>query len=223
MNKTEVVPERLLSTRDAVALVVGIVIGAGIFKLPAPVAGLAGSETMVYLLWLAGGLVSIAGALCYAELATAFPNAGGDYHFLTRAFGRNLSFLFAWARATVITTGSIAFLSFVFGDYASNLWSLGEHSSAIWAGLVVVAFTALNWFGIREGKAVQNWLTVAVVAGLIAIVVAGLIVVTPVVTPVVDPPAAAASGAPAAASIGLAMVFVPVSYTHLTLPTNREV
>ena len=208
MNKTEVVPERLLSTRDAVALVVGLVIGAGIFKLPAPVAGLAGSETMVYLLWLAGGLVSIAGALCYAELATAFPNAGGDYHFLTRAFGRNLSFLFAWARATVITTGSIAFLSFVFGDYASNLWSLGEHSSAIWAGLVVVAFTALNWFGIREGKAVQNWLTVAVVAGLIAIVVAGLIVVTPVV----DPPAAAASGAPAAASIGLAMVFVLLTY-----------
>lgn len=95
MSTVSALPERVLSTRDAVALVVGIVIGAGIFKFPSLVAGMAGSQTMVYALWLAGGLVSIVGALCYAELATAFPNAGGDYHFLTRAFGRHLSFLFA--------------------------------------------------------------------------------------------------------------------------------
>jgi amino acid transporter len=208
MTTASPAPERLLSTRDAVALVVGIVIGAGIFKLPAPVAGMAGSETMVYVLWLVGGLVSIAGALCYAELAAAFPSAGGDYHFLTCAYGRKLSFLFAWARATVITTGSIAFLSFVFGDYASNLLSLGEHSSAIWAGAVVMVFTALNWFGIREGKAVQNLLTIAVVAGLAAVVVAGLVVVAPVPATVAPPSASA----PAASAVGLAMVFVLLTY-----------
>ncbi|MEI6301149.1 MAG: amino acid permease [Betaproteobacteria bacterium] len=210
MNKTEVVPERLLSTRDAVALVVGIVIGAGIFKFPALVAGMAGSETMVYVLWLAGGLVSIVGALCYAELATAFPNAGGDYHFLTRAFGRHFSFLFAWARATVITTGSIALLAFVLGDYASNLVPLGEHSSAIWAALVVVALTIVNWFGIREGKATQNVLTVFEVGGLVAIVVAGLFVAE------AAPPSATAvsagPGMPAASAMGLAMVFVLLTY-----------
>ena len=216
MSTVSALPERVLSTRDAVALVVGIVIGAGIFKFPSLVAGMAGSQTMVYALWLAGGLVSIVGALCYAELATAFPNAGGDYHFLTRAFGRHLSFLFAWARATVITTGSIALLAFVLGDYASNLLSLGEHSSAIWAALVVVALTVLNWFGLREGKATQNVLTVFEVSGLVAIVVAGLFVVEPVATMVTVAPAAAAAatptGMPAASALGLAMVFVLLTY-----------
>ncbi len=210
MNTPSAYPERLLSTRDAVALVVGIVVGAGIFKFPALVAGMAGSEPAVYALWLAGGLISIVGALCYAELATAFPNAGGDYHFLTRAFGRPLSFLFAWARATVITTGSIALLAFVLGDYATNLLPLGEHSSAIWAALVVVALTALNWFGIREGKTMQNWLTTAEVAGLVAIIVAGLIVAEPAVAPVKA--AAASGGMPAASALGLAMVFVLLTY-----------
>ena len=213
MNTVSALPERVLSTRDAVALVVGIVIGAGIFKFPSLVAGMAGSQPMVYALWLAGGLVSIVGALCYAELATAFPNAGGDYHFLTRAFGRPLSFLFAWARATVITTGSIALLAFVLGDYASNLLPLGEHSSAIWAALVVVALTVLNWFGLRESKATQNVLTFFEVSGLVAIVVAGLFVVEPAAT--VAPAAAATvapTGMPAASALGLAMVFVLLTY-----------
>ena len=71
-------------------------------------------------LWIAGGVISLIGALCYAELATTYPHAGGDYHFLTRAYGRNVSFLYAWARATVINTGSIALLAFVFGDYMSR-------------------------------------------------------------------------------------------------------
>jgi amino acid transporter len=67
-------------------------------------------------MWVAGGVVSLIGALCYAELATTYPHTGGDYHFLTRAFGRNVSFLYAWARATVINTGSIALVVRV-GDY----------------------------------------------------------------------------------------------------------
>ena len=65
--------------------------------------------------------ISLIGALCYAELASTYPHAGGDYHFLTRAFGRDVSFLYGWARATVINTGSIALLAFVFGDYLSRL------------------------------------------------------------------------------------------------------
>ncbi len=211
MTTTSALPERTLSTRDATALVVGIVIGAGIFKFPALVAGMAGSQMMVYALWLAGGLVSIVGALCYAELATAFPNAGGDYHFITRAFGRHLSFLFAWARATVITTGSIALLAFVLGDYASNLVPLGEHSSAIWAALVVIALTVLNWFGIREGKTTQNVLTCFEVAGLVAIVVAGLFVAEPA-APVAATVTATAPTMPAGSAMGLAMVFVLLTY-----------
>ena len=75
--------------------------------------------------WVIGGVISLLGALCYAELAATYPHAGGDYHFLTRAFGRWSAFLFAWARLTVIQSGAIALLAFVLGDYATELWSLG--------------------------------------------------------------------------------------------------
>ena len=80
----------------------------------------------MFAAWALGGLVSLIGALCYAELATAYPHAGGDYHFLRRAYGRDVSFLFAWARFSVITTGSIALLAFVFGDYMSQVLPLGR-------------------------------------------------------------------------------------------------
>jgi amino acid transporter len=85
------------------------------------VAGITGDVGWLLVIWLIGALVSLMGALCYAELCTAYPHAGGDYHFLHRAFGRHVSFLYAWARATVINTGSIALLAFVFGDYFSQV------------------------------------------------------------------------------------------------------
>src|SRR5438067_11272026 len=89
----------LLRRRDAIAIIVGIVIGAGIFKTPSMVAGVTNDAGWAIVAWIAGALVSLAGALCYAELAAAYPHAGGDYHFLTRAYGRDASVLYAWARA----------------------------------------------------------------------------------------------------------------------------
>ncbi|HEY5131548.1 MAG TPA: amino acid permease, partial [Bradyrhizobium sp.] len=97
-TQTAAQPEPVLELRDAIALIVGIVVGAGIFKAPSVVAANAGGAWTMLAAWLLGGIVSLIGALCYAELATAYPHAGGDYHFLTRAYGRKLSFLFAWAR-----------------------------------------------------------------------------------------------------------------------------
>jgi basic amino acid/polyamine antiporter, APA family len=152
-------PARTLSLRHAVAITVGIVVGAGIFRTPSLVAANAGGEGAAMLLWVLGGLISLAGALCYAELATAFPNAGGDYHFLTRAYGRRLGFLFAWSRASVIQTGSVALLAFVFGDYATQLLRLGEYSPAVYAAAVVVGLTALNVAGVRQGATTQALLT----------------------------------------------------------------
>ena len=114
--------------------------------------------------WIAGGVVSLIGALCYAELASAYPHAGGDYHFLTRAFGRDVSFLYGWARGAVINTGSIALLAFVFGDYATRLVALGPHSPALWAALLVVALTLVNVASLRASAHTQNWLTVVEVA-----------------------------------------------------------
>jgi amino acid transporter len=201
-------PQQILTTGDAVAIVVGLVIGAGIFRLPSLVAGNSSSELVFYLLWIAGGVISLIGALCYAELATAYPNAGGDYYFLQRAFGRGLSFLFAWARIAVITTGSIAVLGYTFGDYASNILRLGANSAAIYAALAVVALTAVNLAGIRETKGTQNVLTVLEVAGLVAVVVTGVILLAPA-APVAAPAGEAKSwmaGAP------LAILFVLFTY-----------
>src|SRR3546814_7200548 len=94
--------------------------------------------------WVIGGTLSIVGALCYAELASAEPGAGGDYHYLMRAFGPRPAFLYAWSRLAVIQSGSIALLAFIFGDYATALYNLGPYSNAIYAGLVVLAVTLLK-------------------------------------------------------------------------------
>lgn len=201
-------PKAILTTGDTVAIIVGLVIGAGIFRFPPLVAGNSTDETMFYLLWIAGGVVSLVGALCYAELATAYPSAGGDYHFLQRAFGRTLSFLFGWARVAVITTGAIALLGYTFGDYASNLVRLGEHSTAIYAALSVVVLTAINLAGIRETKGTQNVLTLLLVLGVIAVIVTGALLVAPA------PPAAApAAPKPWTAGAPLAMLFVLFTYS----------
>ncbi|MBK5105572.1 MAG: amino acid permease [Burkholderiales bacterium] len=200
-------PAPVLDLRDAIALIVGIVVGAGIFKTPSLVAANAGGTWTMLAAWLLGGIVSLIGALCYAELATACPNAGGDYHFLTRAYGKKLSFLFAWARLAVITTGSIALLAFVFGDYCSRLYSLGAQSSAIYAAAIVIVLTAVNIAGVKSGAATQNWLTALQVLGLLALALAGLVFAPAAQMSTV--PGVVAPGQPA---FGLCMVFVLLTY-----------
>ena len=137
---------RILRRRDAIGIIVGIVIGAGIYRAPPTVAGTTGDVGWLLVAWLLGGLISFAGALCYAELATKYPHAGGDYHFLTRAFGRRTSFLYAWARATVINPGAIALLAFVFGDYMASAMPAGP-GTATWAIAIVVLLTVVNVVG----------------------------------------------------------------------------
>ena len=190
-------------------IVVGIVIGAGIFRTPSMVAGVTGSVDWMLIAWVLGGVLSLIGALCYAELASAFPNAGGDYHFLTRAYGRDISFFFAWARVAVITTGSIALLAFVFGDYMSRVVSLGPNASAIYAAMTVIVLTVLNIIGLRESSRAQNVLTILEVSGLLLVALAGVLATTPVAAPVAAA-AAPASGVPPL--FGLAMVFVLLTY-----------
>ncbi len=203
-TSTEVAtPKPSLTLSDAVALIVGIVIGAGIFETPALVASQAGSNIAVLLFWLMGGVISLVGALCYAELATVYPDVGGVYYYLKRAFGRGVAFLFAWARMTVIQTGSIALLAFVFGDYISQIWRLGTFSSSIYAAIAIALLTALNIIGLQQSKWTQNLLSAAKVLGLLLVVIIGLTAIPHSATPVES----ASSG-----SWGLAMVFVLLSY-----------
>ncbi len=204
--ETEVAaPKASLTLPDAVALIVGIVIGAGIFQTPALVADQAGSNIAVLLFWLVGGFVSLVGAVCYAELATTYPDVGGVYYYLKRAFGRGVAFLFAWARMTVIQTGSITLLAFVFGDYASQIWRLGTFSPAIYAATAIALFTALNIIGLQQGKWTQNLLTLAKVLGLLLVVIFGLTTVSNSTAPAPVEPASSGTW-------GLAMVFVLLSY-----------
>jgi amino acid transporter len=204
-------PRPVLSVFDAVMITVGIVIGAGIFKTPSMVAGVTGAVDWMLIAWVLGGVLSLVGALCYAELASSFPSAGGDYHFLSRAYGRDLSFFFAWARVAVITTGSIALLAFVFGDYMSRVLSLGPNSSAIYAALTVIVLTAINLLGLRESARTQNILTILEVSGLVLVAVAGLIATAPAAAPAA-PAVAAASPNAIPPMFGLAMVFVLLTY-----------
>jgi amino acid transporter len=190
---------------DAIAIIVGLVIGAGIFETPALVASSTGSVGGVLWVWVIGGVVSLLGALCYAELATTYPHVGGNYYYLKRGFGSSIAILFAWARMVVIQTGSIALLAFVFGDYASQLLQLGSYSPAVYAAGAIALFTLLNIIGLQQGKRAQNWLTAAKILGLLLVIVIGFAWnVSP------SPPAAApASASP---SWGLAMVFVLLTY-----------
>lgn len=197
-------PKPALSFVDAIALIVGIAIGAGIFETPALVAAASGSKQMALALWLVGGGMSLVGALCYAELATAYPHAGGNYHYFIRAFGKNIAFLFAWARMTVIQTGSIALLAFVFGDYASQLFRLGEYSASIYAAVAITVLTGLNIVGVQQGKWTQNWLTAAKILGLLLIVIVGLVAAPSTLTVPVEPTSPG--------NLGLAMIFVLLSY-----------
>jgi basic amino acid/polyamine antiporter, APA family len=205
MTTKVTVPKPTLSTIDAIALIVGMVIGAGIFQTPALVAKNTESAGIALLSWLLGGVMSFIGALCYAELTTAYPHAGGTYYYLLRAFGKIPAFLFAWARMTVIQTGSIAIMAFVFGDYASQLLRLGDFSPAIYATAAVICLTGLNILGVQQGKWTQNWLTVAKILGLLLVSIAGISAIKPL-------PAESLTTPVPQTTLGLAMIFVLLTY-----------
>ena len=99
--RPHVEPRRQIGVWQAISVCVGMVIGAGIFKSPSLVAANVGSDLEMLLAWAFGGAMSLAGALCFAEMASAFPDPGGDYHFLRRALGLRAGFLFAWSRFAV--------------------------------------------------------------------------------------------------------------------------
>jgi basic amino acid/polyamine antiporter, APA family len=204
-------PRPVLSTLDGVVLIVGLVLGAGIFRAPQLVAAGSSSSTTFLLLWVVGGFVSLIGALCYAELAATYPSAGGEYHFLTRAFGARAGFLCAWSRLTVIQTGSIAILAFLVGDYGTSLgWgdSSPAWASAGIAATVVVLLTALNVAGLRQGTRMQYGLTTLEILALVAIIGTGIgLALSSTSHP------APTTGAPSQAGPGLSLAFIFVLLT----------
>jgi len=199
-------PKGVLSLFDAITIMVGLVVGVGIFKTPSIVAANVSTEWAFILVWIAGGVVTLVGALCYAELSSAHPNAGGEYHFLSRAYGRPVAMLFGWARCTVVQTGAIAGVAFMLGDYVSQLFPLGPYGSTLYAALSVILFTGINVIGTTESKTLQVVITFIEVGALVVVILFGLFA-----SPAANP-APAAPLTNETAALGLAMIFVLLTY-----------
>jgi amino acid transporter len=203
---TTAAPHRRLGVWHAISVCVGMVIGAGIFK-SAPLAAQNIPDDLVLLgAWTFGGAMSLAGALCFAELAAAFPDPGGDYFFLRKAYGERVGFLFAWSRFAVIHTGSMALLAFSFGDYLAEIVDLGANGSALIGAATIVTLATVNLAGLRFGIGAQQLLMLVVVAGLLLVGAAGVALVG-------DGAAAAVSApTPRPMQLGAGLVFVFLAY-----------
>lgn len=193
-----------LGLMDAVSLIIGIVIGAGIYETAPFILSCVASPGQAMLVWAIGGVLSVVGALCYAELATTYPRVGGDYFFQRRAFGPGTAFLFSWSQLTVIMSGSIGLMAFVFADYAVRLFGLQPAAAPWLAVLSVVVLSVANIIGLQTGRRTQNLLTLLKALGLGAIVLAGFF------WPQEPRPAPAnPSGGP---GLGLALILVLYTY-----------
>ncbi|HLJ94185.1 MAG TPA: amino acid permease [Gemmataceae bacterium] len=197
---------------DAVSIIIGIVIGAGIYETPPLIFSNVHGPWEGLGVWALGGLLSLVGAFCYAELATTYPRSGGDYVYLTRAFGPWMGFLFGWAQLVVIRTGNIGMMAYVFADYATRLWDFGKGDprslteaqvAFLYAAAAVAILSVLNLLGVVFGKGTQNILTAAKILGL------GGILVAAIFSPATS---SAATVAPSGVSFGLAMVLVLYTY-----------
>jgi APA family basic amino acid/polyamine antiporter len=196
-------PRQTLSVLQASTMLVGMVLGVFIFQAPTLAAMNTSTPTQFLLLWLAGGIATMIGALCYAELATTYPEEGGEYSYLKRAYGDGAGFLFAWGRMTVIQTGAIAAVAFAFGKYAQVILPLGPVGEGIWGAVAVAGLTAVQLKGLQETANTQSVLTALEVLGLLLIAAIGFTVAKGL------PPEPVSAGA---ANIGLAMVFILLAY-----------
>ncbi|MCA9166942.1 MAG: amino acid permease [Planctomycetales bacterium] len=204
----EHVPRRNFRLFDTVCLIVGIIVGAGIYETTPAVASSVGAPWQVLALWVGGGLISLIGALCYTELAAAYPRDGGDVIYLSRAYGRWAGFLFGWMQLAIVRPGDIAAIAFVFARYVQPLLPVtatGEpsFSSQHIASLAVIVFTLINAWGIRQATRTQNVMTVLKLLGLGTLIVVGLSATSAAATTVPHVPSF---------PLGVAMVFVLFCY-----------
>src|SRR5438128_2937336 len=146
--------KRSLRLWDGLAMVVGIMVGSGIFRTPGLVAAQLGRPWLTFVAWTAGGALAFLGALLFAELATRLPRAGGKYVYAREAFGPRAGFVVGWIEGLIYAV-AIAAIGVVAGEYAGRL--AGVTGDTRWiAGAMVVLFTGINLFGVASGRWVQN-------------------------------------------------------------------
>lgn len=202
---------RALGVGSATLLVVGGIIGSGIFFTPAEVARALPSGGWVLVVWAVGGLVALAGALTYAELGAMMPSAGGPYVYIREAFGPLPAFLYGWMTLASIATGALAAVAMGFAQSLARLVPLDVVGGPLpVAAATIVLLAATNYFGIRPGAAVTNVLTVAKVSVLALLILGGLLLWARLPAP----PSVAGAPAPRGTLlVALAAAFPPVLFT----------
>ncbi len=201
-------PRRHLGVGQATLLALGMIMTTDTLKT-APTVAVSIGTWHFYGLWVLGGLLSMVGAMCYVEMATAFPDPGGDYAFLRRAWGRDLGLLFAWSRFSIMHTGWIALMAFMFADYLAALTSLGHVGRVVVAEVAVAALTGLNQMHVKRGFLTQSVLVALVALGFAAVVAAAAKLALTGQTPAIAPPAGAT---PSIANISVALIYVFLAY-----------
>jgi amino acid transporter len=176
---TETKLKREIGLVDACSIIVGIIVGSGIFVSPKGVLLHSGSVGVALLVWLASGLLSLVGALCYAELGTMIPKSGGDYAYIYEAFGPLPSFLYIWVALLVIMPTGNAIIALTFANYILKPifpeCSPTDDAVRIIAGLVITLLTAVNCINVKWSTRVQDFFTVAKVLALVVIILTGFV------------------------------------------------
>jgi APA family basic amino acid/polyamine antiporter len=179
---TEGALARRLGLFDATMIVMGGIIGSGIFINPSVVARQVGTPALILAAWAIGGAIALAGAFVYAELAALRPAVGGQYAYLREAFGPLVAFLYGWGLLLVIQSGGMAAVAVTFAHYARELTSLPLGVGAI-ATAVLLVLTAVNCLGVRAGATLQSALMVFKIVAIVGLVVAGFFFAPPVASP----------------------------------------
>src|SRR5258708_39626815 len=166
---------RTLRFRDLLLLFIGSVLGSGIFRTPGPLLRqVDGSVGLALLVWTVGGVLSLLGALTYAELAAANPEAGGLYCYIRDGFGRASAFFYGWCLFLVIASGSVAALARVFSEYLAQVLPISPLGQTVTAVVMILIVTAVNVWGTRKSSDLQNWPTLVKV-GIIVLLSAVLL------------------------------------------------
>ncbi len=168
---------RTLGVFDGIAILIGITIGAGIYSTPNLIATYQSSFGNIIMLWLVAAVFVYIGGLIYAELGTRLPNTGGEYVYLSRAFGPYVGFIFGWAQLFIIRTSPAAGLAIITVDYFEHFVELTPFTHTALCILVILLIGAINYIGIKQASIYQNVSTVIKLGGLFVLVAAGLIMV----------------------------------------------
>ena len=190
--------KKTLGLFDGVALLVGITIGAGIFKTPQVIAKYIDSFSIIIILWISVAVFVYIGALIYAELGSRFPHTGGEYIYMEKAFGPFMGFLFGWAQLFIIRTSPTAALSLLSADYLGYFFIINQIQKVFIAILIIIIFGFINTLGVNRGSAYNKFSASVKITGLMLFCIVGIILIN-------------------------GDFSRSVSYTHLTLPTTPYV